>query len=154
MLQDHHHKVSISNAVQLTRDDAVKTAIMLELDISVRFCYRSQYCLFVIFSVILTLLESTELVLFILLNCYVSLWCSCVYRERICLIRPEIPLMSCAPMMPVRCWSFSRYWRWSNRAFTVFSWSSGKTPRRKVILHLPSKKITGIKSLFVFYVVC
>ncbi|XP_048122589.1 methionine synthase reductase isoform X2 [Alosa alosa] len=31
---DHHQEVSISKTVQLTRDDAVKTAIMLELDIS------------------------------------------------------------------------------------------------------------------------
>ncbi|KAL2085388.1 hypothetical protein ACEWY4_018708 [Coilia grayii] len=34
VLQGHHQEVSISRAVQLTRDDAVKTAIMIELDIS------------------------------------------------------------------------------------------------------------------------
>ncbi|XP_062377220.1 methionine synthase reductase [Sardina pilchardus] len=32
--QDHHQQVSISKTVQLTRDDAVKVALMLELDIS------------------------------------------------------------------------------------------------------------------------
>lgn len=33
--KDGYHEVSISKAVQLTQDDAVKSSILLELDISV-----------------------------------------------------------------------------------------------------------------------